>query len=524
MLLVLKRDTNFLFSILDLHSHPESNASKILVELGTQLNIKFRYLYVTLQELKNKGKDFDSLIPKNFSRSEIKALINSEKIDNFTLRYFEKKPEDMDNTPHPLDVVGHAQNNLKSKNIEIYRFPSEALSSQEEYLKDQESKFATFLSVLDDNRVEKGLKMKGLKEGPQIYHDIFLREAIIHLRSTPKVSSINDVKYFGVTLDKTLIKFDQYEIYKKKDGVNIPIFFSPSILLKKLLKYAPVKSDDYRRAFINTLSTPALDNNSFTSKIVVRSVKYFHNMGISDEKMILDCIKDEMFLNKFKELESNQELLNEFVESALQSNYKKLNDELIEKQGLLEIKTNALTDISDHLKENIEENDKLNESVKSLKETLQIYNVTINRQNKVTVKNSVTNAQLTLDDEKKNQKTEKGFKSLMNENEKLKQIIKEKEDKSKFIAWRIKGFWNFLPLFTVIFLVILIFCWQDKQWNYISILINKEDQLKGFKQDLVKFILTTLLLTLLVVFPVKNLHKRFFSEEEKRKFFQNLIS
>lgn len=63
-------DTNFLYSILDLHSHPESEASKVLVELGRQLNIKFRYLNITLQELQNKSKDFDSVIPQNLQYSQ----------------------------------------------------------------------------------------------------------------------------------------------------------------------------------------------------------------------------------------------------------------------------------------------------------------------------------------------------------------------------------------------------------------------------------------------------------------------
>ena len=77
---------------------------------------------------------------------------------------------------------------------------------------------------------------------------------------------MNTAKYFGVTLDKTLIKFDSYQIRKKAVGVIIPTFFKPSILLKKLLKQAPLKTkENYLRAFVSTISTPAIDDNNYIS-------------------------------------------------------------------------------------------------------------------------------------------------------------------------------------------------------------------------------------------------------------------
>jgi hypothetical protein len=513
-------DTNFLYSILDLHSHPDSDACKFLVELGIQLNIKFRYLGITLQELQNKSKDFDAVIPQNLQYSQIQALIKSENLDSFSMRYFEKKLLDMENTPHPIDVVGHAINNLKNKNILIFKTNFDRLSNQDEYLKDQESQYNTYLSIVDEQRAVKGFKLKGTKDPKQVYHDVFLREAILHLRSA-KIDSINDIKYLGVTLDKRLIKFDNYLIMKKKDGINIPVFFSPSILLKKLLKYSPVKSDDYRRAFIKTLSTPALENNSYTSKIAIRSVKYFYNMGISDEKMILNCIKDEMFLSKFKELESNSELLDEFVESEIQKNYQKLSEDLNDLEELVVKKNELLSEVHNQSSENLIINEKLAGEVDLLKSTLNVYNVTINQLKNKTKRNSSNPNQLTIDDEKKTLVEEKSLKLIKDENERLLLRVTLLENDKLFAKWKNLSLIYLIPIAIILIHLLCVFFWQSSTWNYMSQLLDWAEKLSDLRQELLKGFVGALLLATLIL-PIKIIIKRFFTKSAKRDFYAEL--
>jgi hypothetical protein len=511
-------DTNFLYSILDLHSHPANEASKVLVELGIQLNIKFRYLQITLQELQNKSKDFDSAIPQNLQYSQIKALIQSEQLDSFSMRYFEKKLLDMDNTPHPIDVVGHAINNLKSKGITIFRTNFEKLSNDDEYLKDQESKYNDYLNFLDQQRAEKGYKIKGAKDPKQIYHDTFLREAISYLRSA-KVHSINDVKYFGVTLDKRLIKFDNYIIMKKKDGLNVPIFFSPSILLKKLLNYSPVKSDDYRRAFIRTLSTPALDSNSFTSKIAIRSVKYFYNMGISDEKMILNCIKDEMFLNKFKELESNREVLDAFVESQIQQNYKKLNEELNELEESIDKKNELIREINNQSNENLITNEKLSSEVDILKNTLNVYYVTLNQFKDRSKKNIVNQNQLTIDDEKKNVEQDRSISLFKEKNQQLLNRVQLLEKDKIYSKWKNKSLLYLIPIIIILTHIFLVFFWQNASWNYVTKLLDWDENLSESRKELVKGLVGSFLGGCLIL-PLGVIFNRFFNKNSKKEFYK----
>ncbi|MFD2162239.1 hypothetical protein ACFSJU_07530 [Paradesertivirga mongoliensis] len=509
-------DTNFLYSILNLHSHTEYNIAKALIEVGTQLNISFKYLPQTLKELQTKSKDFESVIPSNLSYSQINALVKSDKLDSFAQRYFEKKLEDMDNTPHPSEVISHAQNNLKTRKLEIFRSSFEQLSSSEEYLRIQESKYSQHLAYLDDLRQEKGLKIKGVKDINQISHDIFLREAILFLRSS-RINSIADVKYFGVTEDKTLLKFDSFETLKKGVGVSIPAFFSPSILLRKVLKYSPVVTEDYRRAFVSTISTPALVSNTVSSKIAIRSVKYFHNMGISDEKMILNCLKDELFLNKFKDLETKQEELAEFVESEIQRQYVYLEEEYKAAQEELNRQSSTLTELSGDLSETNYQNKKLENQLRDLSGSIQLYEKTLRKMKVQKPSARISNVQLSLDDEVKVKEEENEVTILKIENSNLTGRLNAIESSRKLKAWKNKSLWLLIPIVIIVLQVPLIFFWQASSWNYIAGVLKFANELAPIEQDFFKGI-ATFAFTLLVIFPARIIIQRFFNKEKQSQY------
>jgi hypothetical protein len=513
-------DTNFLYSILDLHSNPDSEAAKSVIELGKQLKIKFNYLNITLQELQNKSRDFETYIPKNLLYSEIQALVKSEQLDDFSLSYFEKKLNDMDNTPHPIDIVGHAINNLKSKGIEIFRFTFEKLSSQEEYLRDKESNYNDYLKQLDEIRAERKMKTKSPKDTKQIYHDVFLREAIIFLRDS-SVSSINDVKYFGVTLDKRLIKYDNYLVMRKKDGVNIPTFFSPTILLKKLLKYAPVNSDNYRRAFIKTISTPALDNNNHTSKVTIRSVKYFHNMGISDEKLILQAIKDEIFLSKFKELEPDDELLKKFVESTIQKNFVEISETLTEVSNQLNENKRLLSEIAKENDLKTERAEKLEAANILLQNKIAVYNKTLTNINNINHEFPRYNSQLTIHDQLRLGDASKYLDEITKGNRNLIYNLEDLGRIDKYHSWRKRSLWYLIPIIIIISHVLLVFFWQTEAWNYVSNLMNWFDKLSDGRKEVCKWVVALIMAGFLYK-PSSIIWKRHFNEEEKKIFLEKL--
>ena len=511
-------DTNFIYSILSLHNHPENQAAKFLLELGTELGISFKYITKTYNELNHKKADFEKYLEKDLQPTQIKALLQSGKLDNFAQSYYEKLIEDKDNTPHPSDIITHSQNSMKEKSLVIYNSKFERLNNSEEYLLDQESQFNTYLTLLDEARQEKGLRRKGQKDPLQVQHDVFLREAILSLRKA-NVTSMNTAKYFGVTLDKTLIKFDSYQIRKKAVGVIIPTFFKPSILLKKLLKQAPLKTkENYLRAFVSTISTPAIDDNNYISKIAIRSLKYFHNMGIDNEKLILGCLKDELFLKEFEEKEKNQSELDEFVESAINKQITEQTTKMAELEVEIKKKSNRLDKASELTSITSKENEKLTERAKELNNRLDIYNKELKKLKKKTEKihDNTSGIQYSIYDEKEKIEVDNKLKEKDKKNEDL----KEKIVKSKLKNRTAIGVAFIFFAIILIIPIILIFLFKDSSWNFMTGFINEINLLDEFRRNAI-YLLLALFIGFIEFVVVKKILKTF-NKEDKEDYIKKL--
>jgi hypothetical protein len=324
-------DTNVLYSILDLHVHPENDACiKILEILKSNpeiFKIKLSYLQKTHNELKKKRQVFDQYIPKTiYSESQIKAMLNSQKLDSFSERYLQKMLQLGSDTPHPTESIDRHITILKSKGIEINR-KDLAVDEASEYFTQCISDYKRVESILNEAKFEKTHQMKPPKDIEKVEHDIFLREAIKRFRIL-KPFSLNDCKFFGITIDTYLLKYDQYQL--KHDSVTsdliFPTFFRPAFILSKLLKLVPVKTNDYKKAFVKSLLALSIsDGRKKNTKTILKTVSRFKAMGLEDPKVILSCITDDFFLRKIEEAQTENEdaliqtLLQEKIEKQITS-------------------------------------------------------------------------------------------------------------------------------------------------------------------------------------------------------------
>lgn len=503
-------DTNFLYSILELHGHPENAASIAVLGLGTEMGIKFSYLSKTYEELSSKKNDFDKYLEKDLKPNQIRALLKSDKLDNFARSYYEQKLKDFNNTPHPSDILIHSQNNLKNKKLTIYQSKFEQMTKNENYLLDEESAYGDFLAMMDDVRRSKGLQAKGRKEPIHIEHDIFLREAIMWMRSKDAIT-MSDAKYFGVTLDKSLIKFDSHRSRKKGHGEIIPTFFKPSLLLKKLLKYSPVKSENYLRAFISTISTPAIDENINTSKPAIRSVKYFHKMGIDSERLILDCLKDELFLKSFEAKENSPEELGEFFEFEINKQIANKVKELEDLENKSRSNAKKIEKLSGSTIEANKENLKLTDRVSNLEKSLKLYQNALKTLKKKETQISIQKPtiQLTIDDEKSKVEVEgHKTKSIMLEDI----LIQKKLKKRKNI-----GYFYLFCAISLFFILLLIFTFQTENWNFVAKLVDGLEALSETRRSIAISILTVFL-SFFDFLLIKGFYKHVFDEKSKQDF------
>ncbi len=358
--LVVLIDTNILYSILNLHKHPEKNAITEIIRIATEKQIDLRIVYLprTYNELLKAKNYLDRLIPKeNFKISQIKALLNSDKLDAFAREYYENKLKNSD-FPHPSERITYGTDFLKQNNIIIYnnRFPH--LEENEKYVNEKVAEYLDFQRYYNNLCQEKGYEFYLNKDDKKIEHDVLLRESIKELKS--KFSDENELRFICITLDRSLVHFDNHTLRNEsqyKSKIINPNFISPSIFLKKIRPFIPISTNNYRKAFISSLTAPGFEKENAEETILVqKSMSYFKSLGIEDEEIILNCIKRELFLEDFSKHEKDK-TSEEFIKTEISKEIDRLKSEkedleknvekiATEKEKIVEISTKKVQNLN----------------------------------------------------------------------------------------------------------------------------------------------------------------------------------
>lgn len=333
--LVILVDTNFIYSVLGLHSHRQNENCNEIIKLISNKKLDCRLVFIkkTLTELQNKKIDFErGITTESLTHNQIKSLIDSENLSSFAKDYFEKKLIDPD-TPHPAEKIKYSQKILKSNKIEIYNYQFPHLEEQS-YINAKFQEYYDYHNLRNEIRLKQGFKETQLKDDKKLEHDIYLREAVISLRK--EKNKLYDINYICLTLDKGLISFDSYANGKRaiNQETLAPNFILPSVFLRKIRPFIPVITDDYKKAFISSITANTIDTSlPQVSEAVQRSMTYFKKLGIDDYELIMTIIKQELFFTEFIESEK-EERQEEFIRSELDKAYEKLrcDKELVERK------------------------------------------------------------------------------------------------------------------------------------------------------------------------------------------------
>lgn len=326
--LVILVDTNFIYSILGLHSHRQNDNCNQITTLISNKKIDCRLVFIrkTLQELQNAKYDFERHITtEDLTYNQIKSLLDSDTLNNFSKDYFEKKLVDPE-TPHPAEKIQHSQKILTSKKVQVYNYKFPHLE-EETYINAKFEDYYDYLNIKNEARAKHNLPELQQKHDKKLEHDIYLREAVISLRKDK--NKINDLNYICLTLDKGLIEFDRFANGRHSKGQEdiAPNFILPSIFLRKIRPFIPMVTDDYKKAFITSITSNTIDTSlPQYSDAVQRSITYFKKLGIDDYDLIISIIKQELFFKEFIESEK-EDKQEEFVRSEIDKAYEQLKRE-----------------------------------------------------------------------------------------------------------------------------------------------------------------------------------------------------
>jgi len=267
------------------------------------------------------------------SDSSIKALLKTEKLDDFSSKFYQDLLEKRESTIHPSKVIELSQRTLKTDMVEIGRTGKRLEKIGNDYIDSRIVDYYKFIEnknrVKEEFCVEKGVKFNEIyRSERQVRHDVSLREIVLDSRKIKEGEelTLNNAKYFALTLDGLLISYDKYNVKNYSDERSFPVFFKPSYLLNKLVKVLPIKTVDYKKAFIKAITTKGFYKNTRKSDDILKIVNYLKSKGINDEKVIYNLISEDIFLEKFREKSTDSSFnQGEFIESRLNLNLGKKN-------------------------------------------------------------------------------------------------------------------------------------------------------------------------------------------------------
>jgi len=463
-------DTNFIFSILGLHSNSENEASKELVKLVALnkdiIKIQFRYSDLTLKELRHKKDDFKNL-DASLTDSAIKAILKSEELDEFARKYYCELLNNRNETIHPTKIIDLAEITLPKAEIYISRNQKQIDSLDENFINERIAEYQRYINDINDRRMDFS-KINHIffrpyyRSDSQLVHDVTLRELILSSRKVFKkdeIKTFNEVKYFGLTLDELLIRFDSYKT-STHNSTKYPTFFRPSLLLNKLVKFLPIKTPDYKKAFIKAVSARGFYKESQKSNEIIQVASYLKKCGIDNESVILNLITEKLFMEKFRQESSKEDFNNEkFFESEL-------NNILAQKEKEIQVSNEELEKLAEKTKQEREEKEilkKLNEEKEGDVSLLNSAIVQLNKQIKILEDRStksVVEPALNFEAADKQKELDAIKSELLNERNRNielenvnKKILRKKYIKKKVFWWRFYSF-IWIIVLPVLFLIV----------------------------------------------------------------------
>lgn len=245
-------DTNFLFSLLELHENPSNAAARELLDLISQLKsnpkVKLYIVLRTVEEAKTSiasAKHRLSGIPAggNFTQAALSAKFTGmvEKFLSERLRRGGKLTVEDWFDPYLNDFVAVT----RGKGVEFFNESLDSYSIRQDVIDD-------ILYVLETEK--KRFDESKRKSYPKVAHDMILWH-FVRDRRPAYIESPIDARDWILTVDFRLIGFDEYK--QRQSTSTIPLCLHPSSLIQLLQFWVP-RTKEFEEAMLGSLRLPFL--------------------------------------------------------------------------------------------------------------------------------------------------------------------------------------------------------------------------------------------------------------------------
>ncbi len=346
-------DTNFVFSVLGLHENPADESATSLLSLAEKVgNVKVRYyiLPTTLDEIRKVvSYQLDNLKRHRYSPHLARAAVQSGMRSSIAAKYFAESARS-ENGLSPeayfLPFTDGLLKNLESKGIKILEWPTIHYPTDERVVSEQITLW---------EREEKKPESKR-KRYEAIEHDLIFWFSIHDHRDGSADSALEET-YWGVTIDWSMIQFDQFK-RKRKDS-KLPVVLHPTNLVQLLQFWVP-RDATLESGILETIKLPLLfgdfDVNDERATIeLIQALSTYKNIDGIEVDILSSMLADKALKQKIIDADSHNDAIIEIIESEfaiLATNYK---TEINRRQSIHDAEKNDLNnkinDLSDKLQD-----------------------------------------------------------------------------------------------------------------------------------------------------------------------------
>ena len=307
-------DTNFLFSLLDLHENPSNESTQMLGQtirqVGDHLSIRLNVIFPTMDEIKRTLRASQANLAGMRMSATLADAALAVRISGIAMRFARANAE----SERPISAKDYFQPYLRdltpilrSKGIEVFNAKTTDYNQRQDVVND-------VLEMVD---------IEGLPESEQqrrynaALHDSILWH-FVHDRRPQVFESPMDALFWVVTNDYRLINFDRKRRRAENSAAGVCIH--PAELVQMLRLWEP-RSSDMEQALMSGLRLPFMfyeyDSGGEAASIrILKALSRFEHIGYLESDAIRDIVLSDAVRSKTIAATSEEEE-NEVIRDAL---------------------------------------------------------------------------------------------------------------------------------------------------------------------------------------------------------------
>lgn len=342
-------DTNFLFSILQLHNNPGDESALSLVEVAQQSGENFDIaLYVlpsTIEEARRVLISQVALIERvRASRAMSRAAL-TQPLPSIAKKFFEATVQSpgLSSNAFFSPYIDDMRSVLEQKNIKILDAHPNIYHQRQDVIDD----------VINEMEKEKNeLPEQKRKNYETLLHDSVLWHAVRDRRSNFDTSPF-EVEYWAVSIDWRLIGFDRQK--RLSNETAMPIVLHPSSLIQFVQFWIP-RSVGLDNILVDSLRLPlyfqSFDHADERATVkVLEAISRFENVGDFTESTIKIILTNQALRSRLRTNSASNEEVFELVRDELVAEHNRALDKLQDVSAGLEGASQELTRLTDEHKE-----------------------------------------------------------------------------------------------------------------------------------------------------------------------------